>query len=53
MSKSILELELKLRKAWLKLLKAEVKRKEDKVSKWQTKVIELELMISKVRKNTA
>ena len=47
MAQAILELQLKLKKAWLKLLKAEAKRKEDKVAKWEKKVIELELLIAK------
>lgn len=51
MTQAILELQLKLRKAWLKLLKAEAKRKEDKVAKWEKKVIELELLIAKVNKS--
>ena len=45
MSKTILDLQLKLRKAWLKLLKAEAKRKQEKAAKWEMKVIELELQI--------
>jgi len=50
MAQALLELQLRLRKAWLKLLKAEAKRKEDKVAKWEKKVIELELMISGIKK---
>jgi len=43
MAKSLLELQLKLQKAWVKLLKAEAKRKMDKVAKWEKRLIELEL----------
>jgi len=50
MAAAILELQLKLQKAWLKLLKAEIKRKENKVAKWQKKVIELELMINQSKR---
>lgn len=45
MAKAILELKLKLQQAWLKLLKAETKRKQNKVAKWEQKVIQLELAI--------
>ena len=51
MSQAILELQLKLRKAWLELLKAEVKHKEAKVAKWEQKVIELELLIKKTNQS--
>lgn len=50
MAQAILELQLKLRKAWLKLLKAEAKHKTEKVAKWEQKVIELELLIAKVNR---
>ena len=50
MSQAILELQLKLRKAWLKLLKAEAKHKEEKVAKWEKKVIELELLIKNLNR---
>jgi hypothetical protein len=46
MAQAILELQLKLKKAWLKLLKAEAKRKTEKVAKWEKKVIDLELQIA-------
>ena len=49
MAKALLELQLKLRKAWLKLLKAEAKRKDAKVQKWEKRVIELELMLAKMK----
>ena len=45
MSKKILELQIKLQKTWLKLLKAESKRKMDKVAKWEKRLIELELQL--------
>lgn len=50
MAKALIELRLKLRRAWLKLLKAEAKRKDAKVQKWEKKVIELELMLSDLNK---
>jgi hypothetical protein len=50
MSQAILELKLKLQKVWLKLLKAEVKHKANKVEKWEKKVIELELIMAKLNK---
>ena len=50
MAQAILELQLKLRRAWLKLLKAEAKRKEEKVAKWEQKVIQLELAIKKLNR---
>ena len=51
MSQAILEIKLKLQKAWLKLLKAEAKHKANKVEKWEKKVIELELLIAKINKS--
>ena len=50
MSQAMLELKLKLQKAWLKLLKAEAKHKEEKVAKWEKKVIELELLIKNLNR---
>ena len=50
MAHQLLELKLKLQKAWLKLLKAEAKHKQDKIAKWEKRVIELELEINKERK---
>lgn len=50
MAKSILDLKLKLQKAWLKLLKAEAKRKSDKIMKWEKKVIDLELQIKELNR---
>jgi len=50
MAQQLLELKLKLQKAWLKLLKAEAKHKQDKIAKWEKRVIELELEINKERK---
>ena len=48
MSKTIMGMRLKLQKAWLKLLKAEAKRKSDKVYKWEKRVIDLELQIKEM-----
>ena len=45
MAQRLLELKLKLQKSWLKLLKAEAKHKQDKIAKWEKRVIDLELKI--------
>ena len=39
------DLHMKLKKLWLKLLKAETKRKLAKVAKLEQKIIELELQL--------
>ena len=49
MAQQLLELKLKLQKAWLKLLKAEAKHKQDKIAKWEKRVIDLELKIKERR----
>jgi hypothetical protein len=49
MARRLLEVQLKLRKAWLKLLKAEARHKEGKVAKWEKKVLELELELNKLK----
>jgi len=48
MAQALLEIQLKLRKAWLKLLKAEAKHKAEKVAKWEQKIIALELQIKEM-----
>jgi len=45
MAKSLLELRIKLQRAWLKLLKAEVNKKTSKAAKLEAKIIALELKL--------
>jgi len=48
MADLIKQLNKKLKKTWLKLLKAEVAHKENKVFKLRNKIIKLELELKKV-----
>lgn len=46
---ALIELQLKLAKYWAKLLKAETKRNEEKVAKFEKKLIDTELKIKEVK----
>ena len=48
---ALIKLQLKLAKYWAKLLKAETKRNEEKVAKFEQKLIETELKIRQIKES--
>jgi len=51
LAQQLLQLTLKLRKTWLKLLKAESKRNEEKVARLEAKLLKLELKYNEMKES--